>query len=150
VGDVENIFRISNAASLALHTMVLLAATPDEVVSNRDIAGSLNASEAHLSKVLQRLTKAGLVKSLRGPHGGFKLAKAAAEITLLDIYEAIEGPLISSNCLLASPVCIGNKCILGSLLKTMNSKLREQLAGTHLLKLAGTICVSGRNGGFDA
>ena len=147
---MENILRISDAASLALHTMVLLAATQDEVVSNKDIANTLRASEAHLSKVLQRLAKAGLVKSTRGPHGGFRIAKEPSEITLLDIYEAIEGPLISSSCLLVSPVCIDNKCILGSLLKTMNGRIRQQLAGTRLAKLAGTICVSGKIGGFNA
>lgn len=132
-----NVLRISEAASLALHTVVMLAARPDRPVSTPEIASVFRVSEAHLAKVLQRLSRAGLVRSVRGPKGGFFLEREADELTLLDVYEAIEGPLPSSECLLGSPICGGEKCILGELLGSLNREVRDYLAGTTLSDLTG-------------
>ena len=127
--------KISDAASLALHTMVLLAANSERLVSNKEIAGVLHVSEAHLSKVLQRLAKVGLVHSIRGPKGGFRLGKSSADTTLLEVYEAIEGPLLSCNCLLDTRICSENHCILGSLLHEINVQVKDYLAKTTLNRL---------------
>ena len=61
--------KISEASSLAIHAMVFLAAKPGEKLSTSYIASEIKVSEAHLSKVLQRLNKVGLVVSSRGPSG---------------------------------------------------------------------------------
>lgn len=132
---MATVLKISDAASLAMHTMVLLAQDPEQVHSTHEIASCLQVSEAHLSKVLQRLTRAGLVKPVRGPRGGFKLDKHHADITLLEVYEAIEGRLESTNCLLENQSCAGDKCILGFLLQRVNQEVRDYLTGTHLSEL---------------
>jgi len=132
---MATVLKVSDAASLAMHTMVLLALKPDRVVSTHEIASCLQVSEAHLSKVLQRLTREGLVKSVRGPRGGFKLGKTHRDLTLLDVYEAIEGRLESSECLLESRSCAGDKCILGFLLQSVNRQVRDYLTGTRLSEL---------------
>lgn len=129
---MDNILKISEAASMALHAIAFLADQPKEQVANKDIAAALQVSETHLSKVMQRLAKAGLVSSNRGPHGGFRLARAADQVTLLEVYEAIEGPLPSGYCLIGSPVCDGDKCILGHLLKDLNREVRSYLENTRL------------------
>ena len=132
---MSNVLRISDAASLGLHAMVLLAVDWQKEISTRQIASKLQVSEAHLSKVLQRLGKVGLVTSSRGPRGGFALARKAEEITLLDVYEAIDGPLVPNNCLLGTRICGGERCILGDLLETVDSQVREYLATTRLHEL---------------
>lgn len=129
---MPNILKISEAASLALHSTVLLAANPDKLISTREIASMLHVSEAHLSKVLQRLTRTGIVRAIRGPRGGFRLVKPANETTLLDVYESIEGTLISSKCLFESPICAGDACILGGLLETVDRQVRDYLTKTKL------------------
>ena len=90
---MASIIQISEAASLALHSMVLLAASPERSLTVKEITGRTLVSEAHLSKVMQRLAKAGLVKSTRGPKGGFVLGDSGLSISLLSIFEAIEGPV---------------------------------------------------------
>jgi Rrf2 family protein len=135
---MSKLLRISEAASLALHTVALLAADPHKVVTTEEIASTLKASEAHLSKVLQRLAKTGLVTSIRGPRGGFLLGKPRDKISLLAVYEAIEGPLRPHNCLLGTPICNGRRCILGGLLQTVDKQVRECLAGTKLTGLSDT------------
>ena len=132
---MSNALRVSEAASVGMHTMVLLAANPGRLMTTREVADTLGVSEAHLSKVLQRLARAGFVRSVRGPRGGFQLADAPDKISLLQVYEAIEGPLEEGNCLLGRPVCDGPNCILGRLLKSVNQEVRQYLAGAKLSEL---------------
>ena len=132
---MSNILKISEAASLALHSMVLLAANPGKLIPTREIASRLHVSEAHLSKVLQRLARDGFVRSIRGPKGGFTLVKPAGEITLLDVYESIEGSFVPTKCLFGAPICSGERCILGGLLETVDKQIRDYLAETKLSEL---------------
>ena len=128
---MRSMLRISEAASMALHTMGLLAFDPKRAMSNREIASVLNVSSAHLAKVMQRLNKAGLVRSRRGPKGGFCLERRSEEITLLEVYEATDGPLEERGCLLDKKICTGN-CILGGLLTSTGRELKRYLSQTRV------------------
>ena len=132
---MANVLRISEAATLALHTLALLASRPGEILSTHKIASRLDASEAHLAKVLQRLARMGLVRSIRGARGGFVLGREAEDVTLLEAYEAIDGPLRPSTCLMGHKVCRDYGCILGGLLEDINRDVREHLAGQRLSEL---------------
>jgi len=133
----SSVLRISEASSLGMHAMALLAGRPGRRVPVAEIAFVLKASEAHLSKVMQRLGRAGLVRSARGPKGGFTLAKDPGRICLKEVYEAIEGPMASSRCLLGRPVCGRGKCILGGLIRSVDTQLRKHFQATSLSDLAG-------------
>ncbi|MFC1500273.1 RrF2 family transcriptional regulator [Candidatus Zixiibacteriota bacterium] len=133
--------RIPEAVSLALHSMGILASRPDETISTREIAELLGGSSAHLAKVLKILENDGLVRSQRGPAGGFQLLKSADSIFLLEIYEAMEGPLTAEGCLLATQLCVNKGCIFGDLLDSLDTQFREHLAKTRLSKLAKTMGV---------
>ncbi|MBN2290157.1 MAG: Rrf2 family transcriptional regulator [Candidatus Glassbacteria bacterium] len=137
--------KVSEAASLALHTMVYLSHRPGVQVSAREIAGELGVSEAHLSKVLQRLARLGLVSSSRGPKGGFTLGSGYRQVSLLDIYEAIEGPLPDRDCFRTTRVCTARDCIFGGLLGDVNKQVRQYMSATRLPDLAGV--AGGANGG---
>jgi Rrf2 family protein len=131
---MESVLRISDAASLGLHAMAVLGAS-DGAVSVASMAELLSCSPAHLSKVLQDLGKRGLVTARRGPSGGYSLGRPAGDVSLLDIYEAIEGPLPTATCLLKHPVCNG-KCLLGGLTNEMNQRVHEALSGTTLAEFS--------------
>jgi Rrf2 family nitric oxide-sensitive transcriptional repressor len=133
---MSTVLKISEATSLALHSTALLAQKPGRLVSTKEIASELKVSEAHLSKVLQRLSRVGIVKAIRGPSGGFALGKPASEIALVDIYESIEGPFVDSKCLLDLQVCNGNGCILGGFLGLVDKQFREYLTKTKLSELS--------------
>jgi Rrf2 family protein len=136
--NMTGIVHISEAANLALHTMVLLAADPERPLRVADAARILPVSSHHLAKVLQRLGRAGLVASSRGPRGGFTLARPPSRISLLDIYQALEGPLAEDGCLLDKPVCRGG-CLFSAFLKQTTRQFRNQLARTRLSQVAGKI-----------
>jgi Rrf2 family protein len=134
---MSSLLKISEAASLALHTMALLAWQESQTLSTREIATRLRVSEAHLAKVLQRLAKHGLLNSTRGPKGGFALSRPSREITLLDIYQASEGPLVARTCLMEKPVCSGI-CILGGLLGSVDQQVSEYFSKTTLADLGAS------------
>jgi Rrf2 family protein len=128
---MSQLFKLSEAASIALHSMAYMAAKKSRVTVP-EISHDLKVSEAHLSKVLQRLLKNGLVKSIRGPKGGYKVAKPVNEITLKDVYEAVEGELKNSRCLFQNRKCDNKKCIMGDALAESNRIFNDHLSQTKL------------------
>jgi len=70
-----------------------------------EIAESAGVPRTFLSKILQQFTRTGLVASFRGAGGGFTLARDPAEITLLEVVEAIEGPVLPNRCLVGEGSC---------------------------------------------
>lgn len=119
-----NVLKISDAAAIGLHAMTVMAKKNDALVSVKEISEELDISYNHLSKVLQRLVKAELVKSIKGFGGGFKLAKKVEDITFLEIYEAIDGRFHPSKCLLNKNEC-SQKCIMGEFINSINKQVED-------------------------
>jgi Rrf2 family nitric oxide-sensitive transcriptional repressor len=125
---MKSILNISEAYSLALHAMSMVAAEKDGMpVTAHAMASRLGVSEAHLSKVLQRLVHARILMSARGPGGGFTLNRPAAEITLRDIYEGVEGPLKLDDCLIGTQICGGKSCVFDDLIHRVNGEFEHYL-----------------------
>jgi Rrf2 family protein len=143
---VSDLVKISEAASLGLHTMALLARESSRRFTNQQIADTLSASGHHLAKVMQRLAKAGLVTSIRGPQGGFELARTPEELRLLEIYEAVEGPFGDRECFFDEPICNGRECVLGDLVQSIHKQIRDYLTKTTLAELAKGFGIRSANG----
>jgi Rrf2 family protein len=104
-------------------------------MSVKTIAAALDASEPHLSKVLHRMARLGYLSSSRGRGGGFELARRPDEVSLMEIFVAIEGPLALDSCLLNNNLCDGESCALGSVLQKINKMLFDSLSGTTLAEV---------------
>src|ERR1044071_9612911 len=92
--------QLTRAADYAVRVMIHLAGLPSGTRASRaDLAEAAECPEQFLSKVLQNLTRAGLVISHRGNTGGFELPESHQAATMLQIVEAIEGPLRLNVCL---------------------------------------------------
>jgi len=128
--------RISEAASLGMHAMGLLSTRDGRPMSARLAADRLGVSEAHLSKVLQRLAKVRLLSSTRGPKGGFRLTRDPGLVTLLEVFEAIEGPIEPASCLFGIPLCDGASCVLGKVIVDVNNILFEYLGEKTLADIS--------------
>lgn len=91
--------KLSDGVEWGLHCLALLAVIPGEaVLPGKALAEYHGVSESYLVKHLQSLTNAGLLESVPGPKGGYRLARPAAEITVLDIVDAIEGKQSAFRC----------------------------------------------------
>jgi Rrf2 family protein len=98
--------QITRAADYAVRVMIHLAGLPPETRASRaDLAQAAECPEQFLSKVLQSLTHAGLIVSHRGNTGGFELSPAHRHASVLEVVEAVEGPIRLNVCLAGPHVC---------------------------------------------
>jgi len=102
----------SRQCEYALQAVLYLALRGDgERISIKELTKALDIPYHFLGKILQDLTKKGLLTSLKGPTGGFALAMPAAKITLFHIVDAVDGAAFTRTCVLGFPECSGkNPC----------------------------------------
>lgn len=129
--------RLGRAAAYAVFATAHLAekgnGTP---IQGRDIADACGIPSGHLLKILQQLVRAQILSSERGPAGGFVLRKPADQITLLEIVEAIDGPI--SGDLLLRNVATGKETARQRLEQTTQEVAdfaRNRLGGTSIADL---------------
>lgn len=77
--------------AVAVHVLTMLGAQPDDVLSSETMAESVGSNPVHLRRVLGRLRLAALVESRPGVHGGWRLQRPRGEITLADVWRAVQG-----------------------------------------------------------
>jgi len=129
---MRGLLKMSDAAVLAIHALALLA-DADQPMRVAALAGAIGASENHLSKVLQGLAKLKMVSSVRGRNGGFTLTADPDSLTMLEIWEAIDGPMDTETCLLGHPECISpDGCQLSQVVGKVRDEVREELSQTVL------------------
>jgi Rrf2 family protein len=86
--------KLTRASSYALHALAFMAVQKkDHPVPSHDIAAARKLPERFLLKVLKPLVAARVLVSVKGPHGGYRLARPANEITMLEVLEAVDGPI---------------------------------------------------------
>lgn len=132
--------RLSNLADYAVVTM---SAAARHCGGARISAGGLAAETGlpapTVSKVVSRLTAAGLLRSVRGAHGGLQLARPAAAITLADIVEAVEGPIAMTACVddQRNDCGLESACRVKPHWGVVNTTIRGALDGVSLAMLSG-------------
>ncbi len=137
-----------SAVEYALHCLLYLVRTGQGTArSSRDIAEFQKLSPDYVAKLFTRLEKAGLVTATEGVRGGFHLARAAAEISVLEVIDAVEGrkPLfecreVRANCVLfedAAPSWPGRGvCGIHAVMLKADAAMRDSLAQSTLADLA--------------
>ncbi len=128
--------RLSNLADYAVITMCQAAVhCGDGRVSAAELAAETGLPVPTVQKLVSKLTAAGLLRSLRGAHGGLQLGRPAAAITVADIVEAIEGPISLASCIDHVPCDFEAGCSMKPHWPIINKALRGALAGISLAQL---------------
>jgi Rrf2 family protein len=128
--------RLSNAASYTIHALVHLARQKDDQpLASYVIARQRGVPEKFLMKLLKPLVSCGVLKSVFGPDGGYRLARAPKDITLLEIIEAVDGPVQSYGGFEGRRGSLGKK--LQAAWDRANDEIRRQLGKVRLSDLAG-------------
>lgn len=140
---MSTILKLSEASSLAFHAMALLARHSEARISATKMAELFHASEHTLAKVMNGLVRAHFVDSVRGASGGFLLVRDPQKITLLDIYEAIDGSLREQHCLLGKPACDGEHCPMQGLMEKLHQELHGYFSRTTLDAFARSLRLTG-------
>ncbi|MBS0212619.1 MAG: SUF system Fe-S cluster assembly regulator [Proteobacteria bacterium] len=129
--------RLTDYASLVL---TLLAADVQRVHSAAELAERAHLEAPTVSKLLKSLAQAGLVEAFRGANGGYRLARPADAISLIEIVEAIEGPLGMTECSLHDGDCgIQDHCGVRANWRRINDVVADALRAVTLAQLLAPV-----------
>ena len=140
---------VGRRVDYAVRALSFLAGQPGgAVVSRSEIEKSQDIPSFYLSKIMKDLVAGGLVQSHIGSKGGFTLAKPAGAITVKDIYETVERPLVLMECLEqgANYCSFCAVCTQKSIWEEAQSVLANFLAGVTIAVLADRQGMKGRMG----
>ncbi len=128
--------RVTKLTDYATVVLTVLAARPGEVLSASDLAETAGLETPTVSKLLKPLAQAGLVEGLRGVHGGYRLSREAADISLIEIVEAMEGPLAMTECSQHDSHCgIAHQCGVRANWRLINDVVGDALRGVTLAQM---------------
>jgi FeS assembly SUF system regulator len=109
----------------------------EEALSAADIAEVYGISTPLMAKILQRLARKGLVLARHGSGGGYQLARDPAEITALDVIDAIDGPLFITSCVTTRGECDhSTTCTVREPLRRVNDSILQVLSAVTILQMA--------------
>lgn len=134
--------KMSGGVEWALHCCTLLSRAAEPVPAVK-LAEFHDVSPSYLAKQLQLLSRAGLVRSSQGNSGGYALTRAATEITVLDVVEAIDGPLPAFRCtevrqrgpMAADPSSCTAPCTIAQVMDTADRAWRDSLRAVTIAGL---------------
>lgn len=130
--------KLSRTAAYAIHALVHIARQPpDSLAVGHQVGRELSMPEGFLLRLLVALSRARILLSIKGPNGGYRLGRPAGRITLLEVIEAVEGPLRGTT----DPVGGKSGALdrrLAEVFDDATDRVRRQLAAVSVADLAGT------------
>ena len=115
----------------------------------REIANNQEISEKYISRLIIELRKAGMVKSIRGSKGGYRISREPKEITLLDVVEVMEGPVSIVDCVSARDCCPRiASCVTREIWTELNNQIREALQKITLQEIIDRYRAKNSDGEF--
>ena len=139
--------RVTKLTDYASVVLTVLASDPAAVLSASELAERAGLEAPTVAKVLKPLAQAGLVDGFRGANGGYRLARDAAEISLVEIVEAMEGPLGMTECSVHAGQCgIESSCGVRANWRRINDVVADALRGVSLAQMLGPAPRTARKG----
>lgn len=128
----------SRQCEYALQAVLYLALRPEgEMTSIKELTKRLSIPYHFLAKILQDLSRKGLLRSQKGPAGGFALGMQPADITLFHIVEAIDGAEFLHDCVLGFDECSGrNPCAVHDRWGSLRDEIYSMLVGRNIAQMA--------------
>lgn len=125
--------KLSPAAELAVRgTMVLAEEFGEGPVNLDSICARRNLPKQYLVKLFASLTRAGLISPVRGKHGGYLLMREPGQVTVLEVVEAVEGPIILNYCMHDPPQCDQDGCLMREVWAQLQDTIRDKLGSITL------------------
>ena len=134
--------RLTRAGEYAVRCLIYLAQQPGgSVVKRRTIAQAMDIPYQFLGKIGQKMAGAGLIHIAQGARGGYRLAREAEAITLLDVVEAVDGEIFLNDCVMWPSVCNRSEtCTVHQVWQRARDELRRILSSVDFATLAGGKC----------
>jgi len=134
--------KLTKKADYGLIALKHLAVYGHESASAKEIADTYGVPLPLLSKILQRLAKAGFLRSEHGTNGGYKLARDPREITALEVIRSIDGPIVLTACFTEHGACTHtDKCNVREPLRKVHEGILRLLSGITISDMSQEDCV---------
>jgi Rrf2 family protein len=136
---MQHVLQVSRKIDYGLRAMIHLSGLPaGKIASLQDLATTLHLPREFLAKILKVLAAKGLIRSARGAHGGYQLARPPRDISFLEVIEAVEGPVQLNVCLDHKDRCdVSAGCTMYQVWKVGQDRMLEVYRRTSLAELAG-------------
>lgn len=135
------LMQINQATDYGFRVILFLSGKPrGEIVEAQVIADSEAIPMRYLFKIMPSLTRVGILNSHRGVGGGYALARDPAEVSLLDVIEAIEGPIMLNRCFIDEENCSKHgppECKVHQALNIIQRRLSEDFKSINFKQLSG-------------
>jgi Rrf2 family protein len=133
----SSLMHVGRRVDYAVRALAYLAAQPaDRVVGRAEIEARQHIPRSFLAKILRRLVAAGLLESVSGVHGGFRLNRAPSAVTIRQVYEAVEGELALIDCLRGDVCSFDPVCSQIDVWRGAQRRLAAYLDGISIADLA--------------
>jgi Rrf2 family protein len=132
----------SKACEYAIRAVIFIVAhgSNGKKVGIKDLCHKIGAPEHFTAKIMQTITRHGIVQSTKGPNGGFYIEEGAASIRLIDIVNAIDGDKIFTGCGLGLKQCSEiNPCPIHHQFKSIRTDLQKMLEETKVEELTADL-----------
>ena len=112
-GAERSVMEITRESDYAIRCVLYLSDKRGTVTMVDEVSREMCIPKSFLAKILQKLTKASIVKSYRGVKGGFEIARSPREISLLDVIESVQGPVAMNMCAVDKKACgLSGSCVV--------------------------------------
>jgi Rrf2 family protein len=130
---------LSNSCKYAIRAILYLAynSSKSRKISSKFIAEKIDIPAPFIAKIFQKLSKEKIIRSTKGPNGGFYLTEKELSKTLFDVVKCIDGLSIFENCFLGLPKCSDeNPCAIHNIVSPCKKHLRQELSDKSIAEIA--------------
>ena len=132
--------KLSKLADYATVLMTAIAADPARVHNGHELAVRTHVPAPTVAKLLKTLARGGLLESLRGAHGGYRLTRAPEKLSVAEVIRALEGPIAVTQCSTHGGGCgIESHCATRANWRLINAAIREALEAVTLAQMAAPL-----------
>lgn len=129
---------ITRQADYGVRCVLFLSREAGRIVSATEISKAMSIPKSFLAKILQRLSKKGIVRSTQGMAGGFELAKQPGEISLLEVVEALQTPSALNACVIDNQQCsLSSSCVVHPIWIELRQHIEKRLKQVTFAELIG-------------
>jgi len=136
--------RLTRAGEYAIRCMLYLSSLErqgQDVVSRRQVAEAMDIPNQFLGKIAQQLARAGFIEIVQGARGGYRLVANPGSLTLLDVVEAVVGPIFLNDCVMRPDLCNrSNACAVHRIWQKARDQLRNTLREATFAELLQDHC----------
>ena len=127
-------FKLNRMTDYAIMVLGVLAHRQGEILATAQLAGLTGLNQPTVAKVAKTLVTADLLETQRGAHGGYRLARQRELISLVQIVEAMEGPIVVNDCVHGAqePCMVSNCCFMSRNWNRVNLAVRDALSDVSL------------------